>query len=54
MGGIPQKTQYEKYLAFRREEVAIIRDKPTLERRREIWQFVQKNYSHLPVGKLPF
>jgi hypothetical protein len=52
--GSRQATKYEEYLAFRRQLLFRYGRKPTMEERREIWQFVNEAYSDLPTGQSPF
>jgi RHS repeat-associated protein len=47
-------TRYEEYLAYRRQLLFSYERRPTLQERRELWDFVNQAYSDLPVGKSPF
>ena len=57
---IRYNTQYEEYRAFVREEIyrnskdPTIQTRPTMRKRREIWEDVKRNYDFLPLGKNPF
>lgn len=53
-GAFRMGTRYEEYLAFRRQLLFNYGRKPTLQERRDIWDFINQEYSHLPVGKSPF
>jgi hypothetical protein len=53
--GIMGRTMYEEYLAFRRQLVYRYDGKrPSLNERKELWKWINNNYTDLPVGKNPF
>ncbi|NTX06599.1 hypothetical protein [Myxococcus sp. CA040A] len=51
--GRPTNTQYDEFMAFRREHLFLYGEKPTLDERRRIWRAVTRDYEHLPPGNVP-
>lgn len=50
---IPQNTQYEEYVAFRREEFYKQGRRPTFAQRADLWETAKEQYPELPTGCLP-
>ena len=51
--GFTIPTQYEEYLAYRREFLFSKERRPSLLERKKLWDDVQSQYEHLPLGKSP-
>jgi hypothetical protein len=47
-------TQFDEFRAFTREVLYNTGKRPSLEKRLEIWENIQKNYPDRPMGKNPF